>query len=201
MINNDIFRSTIDNLVYKTHVPLDWAKIEPKCTKIINRSLATEWSNYPTTGGTSFTQPDHPFMWDEFANLRDAVGAGIDMLRSRWHLLPVKLWAEKSWINWYDNTAKLEEHDHGHTVFVVTYYLQRSEHSGNMEFRNPLEYHMTGYPVVTDFTLWTEMPAVPGDLLIFPGWLKHRVQPNNTTDRRISLTVNINSHRFEFNDQ
>ena len=31
----------------------------------------------------------------------------------------------------------------------------------------------------------------PGDLVIFPGWLRHRVEPTLNTDLRISFTFNM----------
>jgi hypothetical protein len=27
--------------------------------------------------------------------------------------------------------------------------------------------------------MWKEVPAITGDVLVFPGWLKHRTQVNN----------------------
>jgi len=35
------------------------------------------------------------------------------------------------------------------------------------------------------------LPVETNDVLIFPGWLKHRVQPNNTNEERIVMTFNI----------
>jgi uncharacterized protein (TIGR02466 family) len=191
----------IPNLVFKTHVPLDWPAINNKCFDLIGTSLKTEYAKSPTNGGTSFTQREQPHEWDEFSLLRSTIQDSIEQLRKEWKLVPIKFWLEKSWISWHDNGAKLEEHDHGHTMFIATYYLKKPVNSGNIEYRNPLEYHWAGYPILPpEQTLWAEVPAEAGDLLLFPGWLKHRVQPNHTNQRRIALTININSHRYQFND-
>lgn len=96
-----------------------------------------------------------------------------------------------SWFNIHQNTGQTLEHHHSYSELVVTCYLQLPKDSGYIEFRDPLEYHKAHTPITPEKELWKEVPAVTGDILIFPGWLKHRTQPNTTDNDRIVMTVNV----------
>ena len=99
-----------------------------------------------------------------------------------------------SWINIHDNSGETLEHFHNHTDFVVTSYLSLPEGSGYIEFRDPLEYHKANTYIQPELELWKAVPCKTNDILIFPGWLKHRTQPN-LTNRRI-MTMNIEVPMF-----
>jgi hypothetical protein len=38
---------------------------------------------------------------------------------------------------------------------------------------------------------WNECKTKTGDVLCFPGWLKHRTQPSNSDEQRWVLTTNV----------
>jgi len=63
--------------------------------------------------------------------------------------------------------------------------------SGNIEFLDPLEYHKSNFPVVPEVSFYKEVQVATNNVLIFPGWIKHRVQPNNTDQERVVITFNI----------
>lgn len=44
--------------------------------------------------------------------------------------------------------------------------------------------------------LWKELKVKTNDVLVFPGWLNHRTQPNTTDTERIVMTYNINGNPF-----
>ena len=67
------------------------------------------------------------------------------------------------------------------------------ENGGYIQFRDPLEYHKGFYMKQYDDELygWKTIPAVTGDVLLFPGYLRHRTQANtNQTEKRWVLTSN-----------
>jgi ectoine hydroxylase-related dioxygenase (phytanoyl-CoA dioxygenase family) len=39
--------------------------------------------------------------------------------------------------------------------------------------------------------MWTEIPVVSGDILVFPGWMKHKTQENKSGEERWVLTTNF----------
>lgn len=96
-----------------------------------------------------------------------------------------------SWINIHKRTGQTLEHNHNHAPLVVSSYLNLPEHSGFIEFRDPLEYHKYGLPYEPQEFLWTPIEIETNDVLIFPGWMKHRTQESNSDEDRVVLTYNI----------
>lgn len=99
----------------------------------------------------------------------------------------------KSWFNIHKFTGKTLEHAHNRTDLVVSAYIKCPNGSGNIEFRDPLEYHKLGFQYNLDKNLWKEVEVETNDVLIFPGWLNHRTQENQTDQERIVMTYNINA--------
>ena len=50
--------------------------------------------------------------------------------------------------------------------------------------------HRSGYPQECQETIWRLIEVKTNDILVFPGWLQHKTQPNNTDEDRVVLTVN-----------
>ena len=74
------------------------------------------------------------------------------------------------------------------------FFLKKNQFGSNISVRNPLEYHRFGTPQEPAEHIWKEIPVQTNDVLVFPGWLKHKTQPNNTNEDRIVLSVNYESH-------
>tara|TARA_R110000796_G_scaffold246206_1_gene370868 strand:- start:60 stop:638 length:579 start_codon:yes stop_codon:yes gene_type:complete len=92
------------------------------------------------------------------------------------------------------NTA----HIHPHSAISGIYYLKTPANCGRLCFYNPAEQgigYLWGH-CVKKFTtqnsvLW-KIDIEEGDLILFPSWLKHSVDPNlNKKEDRISLAFNI----------
>jgi len=83
-------------------------------------------------------------------------------------------------------------HHHGPSVVAISTYLNQPENSGYIEFKNPLEYHNTCYPYPIDDEIsnWKEVKTKTGDVVMFPGWLRHRTQQNRSNENRWVLTTN-----------
>jgi hypothetical protein len=96
-----------------------------------------------------------------------------------------------SWTNLHKRTGATLEHNHNHTPLIATCYLQCPPNSGNIEFRDPLEYHKFGLPYEPLEYLWKEVKVKTNDVLFFPGWIKHRTQVSNSDDDRVVLTINF----------
>jgi len=81
-------------------------------------------------------------------------------------------------------------HNHGYVDISGVYYYQTNEKDGNIFFECPnklLEASQCYYPLAER---WEHQPLV-GKLLLFPGWLPHGIHYNNTNNKRISLSFNI----------
>lgn len=90
-------------------------------------------------------------------------------------------------------------HDHPNSDLSMVWYINASEHSGNISFRNPNSFAqyaiyeklnrdiLDAYNV--HFSHW--IPPRTGKCIFFPGHLLHEVEPNPTDEVRISMSANF----------
>jgi uncharacterized protein (TIGR02466 family) len=103
------------------------------------------------------------------------------------------------WVNKYVPGSFIDTHNHAPILLTASFYLKKEKHAGNIIFEHPMETLLKFQPhkLLQDrdyyHTLFNhEVEVEPGDLVIFPGWLKHRTQPNNSSTDRIIIGANIN---------
>jgi len=134
---------------------------------------------------------DPPHSWPELIDFRKWLQEPLDFVWQHHNFKQYNTSVMNSWINIHKKSGVTLEHNHSHTPLVITAYLKLPTDSGFIEFRDPLEYHKTNTPITPEEELWKAIPCETNDILIFPGWLKHRTQPNLTDNDRIVLTMNI----------
>jgi len=93
------------------------------------------------------------------------------------------------------NTA----HVHPNTEIAAAFYISVPPSSGQIVFRDPRpQSEMSGLHQKFGQAIPSLAPRYPvqpqtGELLLFPGWLMHQVEPGqNESDLRISMAMNIN---------
>ena len=86
-------------------------------------------------------------------------------------------------------------HIHPNAMLSGAYYVSVPEGSGNIEFYDPVPARlMTPYPIKANKPInaqAAEYAARDGLLLIFPSWLQHAVQPNRSSEPRVSISFNV----------
>lgn len=179
-------------LVWKCKYPFDWPVLKTKLDTIFE--LVATNSNLEVGNAISTVSlPPHlqPHMWEELRHFQQWLGTQIDYLRVVNKFTIHHSEVIHSWANKHGPDGQTLEHSHSHTTFVVSCYLRCPINSGNIEFKDPLEYHKSSWPIIPEESLYAEVPVETNDVLIFPGWIKHRVQPNLSADDRYVLTFNI----------
>ena len=103
------------------------------------------------------------------------------------------------WININPPGSYNHLHSHAGSVLSGVYYVDATENQGNIQFERTDngEYHIPAQ--VEKETYYTSTRATyaskTGALYIFPGWLKHSVQGNQSTADRISISFNYGEKR------
>jgi uncharacterized protein (TIGR02466 family) len=101
----------------------------------------------------------------------------------------------EAWVNINGKGGYNVPHDHGTWNLAGSYYVatpaQPAAHSGLIEFLNPAG----ALPLVMALGSKMVQPAIrvqpqPGNMLIFPAYLRHWVYPNNEDEDRISVAFN-----------
>jgi uncharacterized protein (TIGR02466 family) len=100
------------------------------------------------------------------------------------------------WANRYTPNSFIDYHNHAPIHMTSTFILKREEGAGNIVFENPLETLLKHQPYeVTAENFYNlfeeEIEGHAGDLVIFPGYLKHKTRPNASNFDRIMLGANV----------
>ena len=117
---------------------------------------------------------------------------------------------------WLDRHAKLgnmwaninypggynRPHIHPNSLFSGVYYVKSNKESGTIAMSDPRPGIQTIMPARKPGKppkhLWREvhLEPVPGRIIMFPAWLWHCVEPNQSNDIRISVSFNFVQHGF-----
>lgn len=128
----------------------------------------------------------------EIDKLVEAIGIEISGCARQVGLPQLELY--NIWININPPNSYNHLHNHTNSVLSGVYYVDAQEGQGNIQFERSDngEYHIPAQ--VEKGTYYTSTRATyaskTGALYIFPGWLKHSVQGNQSTADRISISFN-----------
>lgn len=182
------------NLVYKVHCPLDLTSIASRSAELLD-TIIDEGEVEQDGGITSTGHLDAPHLWPEMQLLNAWLRVRAEQVLNKWDLQFNTFGVTKSWVNSHYHGAWTDLHDHGDSHLVCSVYLQQPDNGGNLEFENHGRTLFAGYPRFPQnksqlHNYYTEVKVSQGDIVFFPGWLSHRSQKNNTSDRRIVMGMN-----------
>ncbi len=117
-----------------------------------------------------------------------------------WEPMPTRL--AHSWINIINKNEDQDWHQHQDSMISGTYYYQTSGDDGDIVFKTPnlfvdLELFPLGKTVEKFYNIKPKM----GKIVLFPGWLEHKVEPNVTDNERISISFNYLRDNFSTKNQ
>lgn len=97
------------------------------------------------------------------------------------------------WANATPKGGWVENHLHGNMPFTAVLYVDASPEQGNIVLENPLDTVLMTQPIGpgVQYPMRHELTVNTGDLVIFPGYLKHSVKQNTTDRIRLILAFNI----------
>ena len=96
----------------------------------------------------------------------------------------------RAWVSVFETNDYGHIHNHGEADISGVYYFQTNTTDGELTFYHPaVQVELS--PCFEQYgTIWEHVPMV-GKLLMFPGYLKHGIFRNQTTDTRISISFNV----------
>lgn len=97
------------------------------------------------------------------------------------------------WANSTPRGGWIHSHLHGNMPFTGVVYIDATPEQGNLIIENPMDMILMSQPIGPDveYPMEHEFEVTSGDLIMFPGYIKHRVKPNNTENDRLILGFNI----------
>jgi uncharacterized protein (TIGR02466 family) len=98
------------------------------------------------------------------------------------------------WVNVSAPGGAVRMHNHPNNFLSGVYYVQVQEGADTINFHDPRPQAAVVRPPVTELTAYNTdqvvVPVVEGDLVVFPSWLTHSVDPNRSSRVRISVSFN-----------
>lgn len=170
----------------------DWPKIKKFCEDLTNNTKPKQDTNW---AGDDFAKlldiPHKNPLFRDFYNWLTPIVYDV-VINKYGFSKEYEYKILNSWINLHVPGGSTPLHHHGPSVVAISTYLNQPENSGYIEFKNPLEYHNTCYPYPIDDEIsnWKEVKTKTGDVVMFPGWLRHRTQTNRSKEDRWVLTTN-----------
>ena len=95
-----------------------------------------------------------------------------------------------SWLTLTQPGQYAHNHSHGSADISGVYYVNTNTEDGSIFFNSPNNVLTHSYAYSGLVHTCSYRPQV-GKLILFPGWLEHGVQVNNTDSNRISFSFNI----------
>lgn len=99
------------------------------------------------------------------------------------------------WANATPKNGWIRSHQHGAVPITGVLYVDAKPGMGNLVLENPLDSLLTSQPMdyKAQELLHYEVEVSTGDFVMFPGWMRHYVKPNTTTENRLILGINFGS--------
>lgn len=97
-----------------------------------------------------------------------------------------------SWFNILQKGQSVNLHRHEVSILSAAYYVRSDKDSAGLNFRSPIDpYRMHEFFVQnTEYNVKNvEVPCEQGALYLFPSWLEHYTNQNQT-DKRITISFN-----------
>tara|TARA_B110000208_G_scaffold178075_1_gene225769 strand:+ start:1908 stop:2486 length:579 start_codon:yes stop_codon:yes gene_type:complete len=107
-----------------------------------------------------------------------------------------KLEISNSWYNKFSHGGKIQQHRHEGSVCSAAFYPYSEEGSANLRFHSPLKpYRMNEIFGDENYlnTYFWEFPAKTNTLYIFPSWLEHETNVNESNERYV---ISFNTTRW-----
>lgn len=120
-----------------------------------------------------------------------AVADRFDALRYK----PSPLAITGFWANVNEPGYQHPSHMHANNFISGVYYLTAPENAGGIVFHDPRKQQQVLVPTLIEVTdvnsMAIRLPAVEGQMLLFPSWLEHYTEANRAPVARISVAFNM----------
>jgi len=182
--------------VYKTNIldQINLTEIKDSLQEEFLKS-SNNRSDLETNNGISTYTTNHNLHLKEYAKKLSKIV--LDHAGLYWKILDIdqrlKPEIDQCWANVHYDKSMTLEHSHSLHPIVATVYINAEPNCGNLTLINPMEYGITHIPysVPIEQKIETSLKIKTGDLVLFPGWIRHKTQENYSGSERVVMSFNI----------
>ena len=178
-------------LVYVENCNLDLEQLERKCREHMVTQPPHNKSNIGGYQGHYINIHNMgSYMNDN--SLYDLIAKNIPRIKTK----PIKSFKYEAWVNVHPFGASNERHNHdphSGTFMSGVFYVKCPEGCGKIRFYDPRPNINTAFDMryYNDANTNYWFAPVANTLIMFPAWLEHAVDPNQSQEERISISFNI----------
>ena len=138
---------------------------------------------------------DHPL----FATIVDEIESHIKQYWEHLRYSPdFTPYIHNMWANVVNTGGNQNEHNHGAFPLAGVFYISLEEDMGDFYFIEPDELLISQQPI--NEQIWgsvfrQSVKNTTGDLMIFPGWMKHGTEKNKTNKPRIAVGFDVTMYK------
>ena len=192
MIREEFFPTS----VFGKDIKLDNDKLAQDIINWSNQDQGVKKTNYKGWHSTTDMA-----LKPEYQNL---VGESITMCKEVFN----EEWLDREpvlgsmWANINPKDGMNQSHIHPNALFSGVYYVKSNPQAGRLRVYDPRPGAQIMMPIRKEGQppkhLWRDVniDPVPGRIIMFPAWLWHAVEPNQSDDLRISVSFNFVQHGF-----
>lgn len=188
-------QSLFPSLVWSTLFD-DRVSFNAKILELANQMRSNDPNGVSNTNVKGWQSPNNLQNLAEFEDINLRILQVCQRIAESQHFHPNVVLDHQAWVNISPPGASNKVHYHANCHFSGVYYVSlKAPECGSIFFRDPrVASRMFTSPITkqTDFTA-EEVRLRPeeGRMYIFPGWLEHGVEPNLSTEDRVSISFNV----------
>ena len=192
MIREEFFPTS----VFGKDIKLDNDKLAQDIINWSNQDQGLQKTNYKSWHSTTdmASKPEYQNLVNELITMCK------DVFKEEW--LELKPVLGNMWANINPKEGMNQSHIHPNSLFSGVYYVKSNPQAGRLVLYDPRPGAQIVMPVRKEGQppkhLWKDVniDPIPGRIIIFPAWLWHSVEPNQSNDLRISISFNFVQHGF-----
>ncbi len=156
------------------------------CIEDMDFNMVTEWGSTHYLSDSKFK--NNLILDFNLENFSNEVDIHVNKYISKIGFPKTNYKIVSSWFALFRRGNYAHIHNHGDCDIAGVYYFKKSGNDGNLFFCTPNKAEDTSF-IFNSRRIVTN--SKEGEILLFPGFLDHGVQTNDTDDERVSLSFNI----------
>ena len=192
MIREEFFPTN----VYGKDIKLDNDKLAQDIFNWSNQDQGVQKTNYKGWHSTTdmASKPEYQHLVNEIKIMCK------DVFKEEW--LDREPVLGNMWANINPKDGLNQPHIHPNSLFSGVYYIKSNPQAGRLRIYDPRPGVQIVMPIRKEGQLpkhlWRDvnLDPIPGRIIMFPAWLWHSVDPNQSNDLRISVSFNFIQYCF-----